>query len=101
MPMFLRILNLVLAFYFGELHQRNQNIADNASAASNESKSIVSLRMAQRISCSRHREHVWAVLRRLVPPTPETATAGWGASSGGDLGGRLHYRAVDVSRGSS
>ena len=26
MPMFLRILNLLLAFYYGDLHQRNQNI---------------------------------------------------------------------------
>ena len=30
MPMFLRILNLVLAFYYGELHQRNQNIASES-----------------------------------------------------------------------
>ena len=30
MPMFLRILNLVLAFYYGDLHQRNQNIASES-----------------------------------------------------------------------
>jgi hypothetical protein len=54
-------------------------IAGQAAAASGESRNEVTLRFAQRISCSLHREVARAVLKRLASPPPLAQSSGWAA----------------------
>ena len=53
-------------------------VASPSSAATRESKELVSLRIAQRVSCVLHRECARAVLRRATSSEdPECSLTGW------------------------
>ena len=52
-------------------------IARNAAAANHEDATVVSLRIAQRISCSLHRENARAILKRKVQPAALPAMSSW------------------------
>jgi hypothetical protein len=54
-------------------------IGGQAAAASGESRSEVTLRFAQRISCTLHREVARAVLKRLASPPAPAQPSGWAA----------------------
>ena len=59
-------------------------ITKRISSSSQDRSEPASLRVAQRISASLHRENARAVLRRLTPVSTTTAASGWG-SVGEDL----------------
>ena len=54
-------------------------IAQQVSATQNEEAHNVSLRIAQRMSCTLHRENARAVLRRTVVVDPPPQLGGWGS----------------------
>ena len=54
--------------------------AQGVAAVCGEATEAASLRTAQRISISLHRENACAVLRRLTPPCSDAISTGWGAS---------------------
>ena len=57
-------------------------VARQAAAAHNSEPGTESLRVAQRISCTLHRENARAILRRSQPPAAEeTQPSGWDASA--------------------
>ena len=60
-------------------------VAERAAAAKGTEAEAESLRMAQRISVTLHRENARAVLRRLLPapePIPTSAWVGLGPTEG-------------------
>ena len=59
-------------------------IAKAAAAAENESESVTSLRIAQRISVALHKENARAVLKRSVPGVSAPQPASWEEGGGLD-----------------
>ena len=58
-------------------------IAAQAAASQHESHQLCSLRIAQRTSCTLHRENARAILRRLVVVEPAPPMGGWAAAAAG------------------
>ena len=52
-------------------------VAQGVAAVWGDSVEAVSLRAAQRISISLHRENARAVMRRIAPPSPDVVHSGW------------------------
>ena len=60
-------------------------ITKRISSSSQDRGEVASLRVAQRISASLHRENARAVLRRLTPVSATAAASGWGSVVEEDL----------------
>ena len=77
-----RFVPLVIEAHGGSWSPLARGVLDKLAKAQvsawSEGQEPASLRIAQRISCSLQRENARAVLRRLVPPSQEPGTAGWG-----------------------
>ena len=57
--------------------QTLDTIAKHVSACWRGEAEVESLRMAQRLLCSLHRENARAILRRLQEPTPDEEVGNW------------------------
>jgi len=52
-------------------------IAGQAAGISGDARGEIALRIAQRMSCTLHRENARAVLRRSPPILPQATPSGW------------------------
>ena len=52
-------------------------VAEQTAAAHNEEPAAVAMKIAQRISCSLHRENARAILRRAAEPQVDQHPSGW------------------------